>query len=40
MSLEWIEREFKTVSFNDQRLDHRFMQILGAFSSHPTLSIP
>lgn len=40
MAAEWTLSESLSCDFNDGRLDRRFAQVLNAFSSQPTASIP
>jgi hypothetical protein len=40
MSHDWIDNELKTANLEDQRLNHRFSEILKALSEKPNVSIP
>ena len=40
MSNDWIDNELKTVNLEDQRLNHRFSEVLKALSEKPNVSIP
>lgn len=40
MSREWIDEELETADLGDQRLNHRFAEVLTALSERPNGSIP